>query len=300
MDIGIIRPYEVEYNPEDVVDLEDAIRSLGHRVRRIYIDMVGVRLSRGRIDYYQLIGRSNYEELNVAGAILRHIGVIKDFEQFVHRLWVVRALELNGVYVMNPIMNWMMASDKFISLMLLAKHGLPVPDTVVSENMFVAYNAVREFGRAVVKQLRGAMGFGVFQVDDADVAMHIFSYLTNLSKPMYVQRFIEKVGSGDYRVVVVGNEVIGAEFRRGVTWKSNVAQGARPEPAKVTSELSELALKAVEVLGLDYGGVDIAETRDGYFILEVNPTMSWQGFKRATGINPARHIVSYLISKVKA
>ncbi|WP_446753128.1 ATP-grasp domain-containing protein [Vulcanisaeta sp. JCM 16161] len=300
MDIGIIRPYEVEYNPEDVVDLEDAIRSLGHRVRRIYIDMVGVRFGRGRIDYYQLIGRSNYEELSVSGAILRHIGVIRDFEQFVHRLWVVRALELGGVYVMNPVMNWMMASDKFISLMLLAKHGLPVPDTVVSENMFVAYNAVKEFGRSVVKQIRGAMGFGVFQVDDADVAMHIFSYLTNLNKPMYVQRFLDKVGNGDYRVVVVGNEVIGAEFRRGITWKSNVAQGAKPEPTRVTNELSELALKAIQVLGLDYGGVDIAETRDGYFILEVNPTMSWQGFKRATGINPAKYIVSYLISKVKA
>ncbi|MGC9153014.1 MAG: ATP-grasp domain-containing protein [Vulcanisaeta sp.] len=300
MDIGIIRPYEVEYNPEDVVDLEDAIRSLGHRVKRVYIDMVGVKLSRGGVGYYQLVGRSNYEELNIAGAILRHIGVIKDFEQFAHRLWVVRAIELGGVYVMNPIMNWLMASDKFASLMLLAKHGLPIPDTVISENMFVAYNTVKEFGKSVIKQIRGAMGFGVFQVDDPDVAMHIFSYLVNLNKPIYVQRFLDKVGNGDYRVVVVGNEVIGAEFRRGISWKSNVAQGAKPEPAKVTGELSELALKAIEVLGLDYGGVDIAETRDGYFILEVNPTMSWQGFKRATGINPAKYIVNHLIRKIKA
>jgi SSU ribosomal protein S6P modification protein len=143
------------------------------------------------------------------------------------------------------------------------------------------------------------MGFGVFQVDDADVAMHIFSYLVNLNKPIYVQRYLDKVGNGDYRVVVVGNEVIGAEFRRGVSWKSNVAQGAKPEPAKVTSELRELALKSIEVLGLDYGGVDIAETKDGYFILEINPTMSWQGFKRATGINPAVHIVNYLVSKLR-
>jgi ribosomal protein S6--L-glutamate ligase len=300
VDIGIIRPYEVEYNPEDVVDLEDAIRSLGHRVRRVYIDMVGVRLGKDRVSYYQLIGRSNYEEINIAGAILRHIGVIKDFEQFAHRLWVVRSLELNGVYVMNPIMNWLIASDKFASLMLLARHGLPVPETVVSENMFVAYNAVREFGRSVVKQLRGAMGFGVFQVDDADVAMHIFSHFVNLSKPIYVQRFLDKVGDGDYRVVVVGNEVIGAEFRKAAaSWKSNVAQGAKPEPAGINSEMAELALRAVEVLGLDYGGVDIAETKDGYYILEVNPTMSWQGFKRATGINPAVHIVSNLISKIK-
>jgi glutathione synthase/RimK-type ligase-like ATP-grasp enzyme len=55
----------------------------------------------------------------------------------------------------------------------------------------------------------------------------------------------------------------------------------------------------VEVLGLDYGGVDIAETKEGYHILEVNPTMSWQGFKQATGINPADYIVDYLLEKIK-
>ncbi len=76
-------------------------------------------------------------------------------------------------------------------------------------------------------------------------------------------------------------------------------RGAKPEPAKVTGELSELALRAIEVLGLDYGGVDIAETRDGYFILEVNPTMSWQGFKKATGVNPAGYIINRLINRIR-
>lgn len=299
MDIGIIRPYEVEFNPEDVVDLEDAVRSFGLNVKRIYIDMMSIKIKRGGIMISQLIGRSIHDDINVAGAVLRHIGVIKDFEQFSYRIWAVRALELSGVYVMNPILNWLIASDKFASLMILSRNGLPVPDTVVSENMFVAYNAVREFGNAVVKQLRGAMGFGVFQVGDADVAMHIFSYLVNLNKPMYVQRYLEKLGSGDYRVVVVGDEVVGAEFRRSSTWKSNVAQGARPEPAKVTPELEELSIKAIKALGLDYGGVDIAETKDGYYILEINPTLSWQGFKRATGKNPATYIIKYLLNKIK-
>ena len=122
--------------------------------------------------------------------------------------------------------------------------------------------------------------------------------LVNINKPMYVQKFLEK-GDGDYRVVVVGKRAIGAEYRRAAGWKSNVAQGARPEPAYLTQELEELAVKAVEVLGLDFGGVDIAETKDGYYILEVNPTMSWQGFKAAVGINPAEHIVDLLLEKIK-
>ena len=142
------------------------------------------------------------------------------------------------------------------------------------------------------------MGYGVFLVEDPDVAFHIFSMLVNVNKPIYVQRYLEK-GPGDYRVVVVGGRAIGAEYRKGEGWKTNVAQGAAPQPARLTPELAELAVKAVEVLGLDYGGVDIAETKDGFYILEVNPTMSWQGFKTATGINPAEYIIDYLIEKIK-
>jgi ribosomal protein S6--L-glutamate ligase len=236
--------------------------------------------------------------VEVSGAVLRHLGIFRDFEQFLYRVWAAKALEEAGVYVMNPVLPWVAAGDKMAALMKLAKANLPVPPTVVTENMFVGYRAVGEFGRAVVKQLRGAMGYGVFLVDNPDVAFHIFSMLVNINKPIYVQKFLEK-GGGDYRVVVVGGRVVGVEFRRAEGWKSNVAQGARPEPAKATPELEELAIRAVEVLGLDYGGVDIAETKEGYYILEVNPTMSWQGFKQATGINPAEHIIDYLLEKIK-
>ncbi|MEM0467577.1 MAG: RimK family alpha-L-glutamate ligase [Pyrobaculum sp.] len=298
MKIGIVRPYEVEFNPGDVADLEEAIKKRGHIPIRIYVDMLEVRIGGGGVAVRQAVGRGQPEEVDVPGAILRHLGIFRDFEQFLYRVWAARALEESGAYVMNPVLPWVVAGDKMAALMKLAKAGLPVPPTVVTENMFVGYRAVAEFGRAVVKQMRGAMGYGVFLVDNPDVAFHIFSALVNLNKPIYVQKFLEK-GSGDYRVVVVGGRVIGAEYRRGEGWKTNVAQGAKPEPARATPQMEELAVRAVEALGLDYGGVDIAETSDGYYILEVNPTMSWQGFKQATGINPAEHIVDYLLEKIK-
>ncbi|MCX8137535.1 ATP-grasp domain-containing protein [Pyrobaculum aerophilum] len=298
MKIGIVRPYEVEFNPGDVADLEEAIKKRGHIPIRIYVDMLEVRIGGGGVAVRQAVGRGQPEEVDVPGAILRHLGIFRDFEQFLYRVWAARALEESGAYVMNPVLPWVVTGDKMAALMKLAKAGLPVPPTVVTENMFVGYRAVAEFGRAVVKQMRGAMGYGVFLVDNPDVAFHIFSALVNLNKPIYVQKFLEK-GSGDYRVVVVGGRVIGAEYRRGEGWKTNVAQGAKPEPARATPQMEELAVRAVEALGLDYGGVDIAETSDGYYILEVNPTMSWQGFKQATGINPAEHIVDYLLEKIK-
>lgn len=297
MDIGIIRPYEVEFHPGDVADLEEAIIERGHRPLRIYIDMLEVRLGE-RVEVWQGVGRSEPVKIEAPGAILRHLGIFRDFEQFSYRIFAARALELGGMFVMNPVINWMIASDKLASAAVLLKAGLPVPPTVVSENMFSAYRAVSAFGHVVVKPLRGSMGYGVFKLDDPDVAMHVFSMLTNLNKPFYVQKYLEKNG-GDYRVVVVGGRAIGAEFRRAGGWKSNVAQGARPEPVKPSRELEELAVRAVEALGLEYGGVDIAETKEGYYIFEVNPTMSWQGFKAATGINPAKHIVEHLIEKIR-
>lgn len=298
MEIGIIRPYEVEFNPSDVIDLENAIKKRGHTPIRIYVDMLEVRIKGGGLEVKQSIGKSPSADITTPGAVLRHLGIFRDFEQFLYRVWAVKALEEVGTYVMNPVERWVVAGDKMAALIKLAKAGLPVPSTVVTENMFVGYRAVGEFKRAVVKQMRGAMGYGVFLVEDPDVAFHIFSMLANINKPIYVQEFLEK-GPGDYRVVVVGGRAIGAEYRRAGGWKTNVAQGATPEPAKLTPQLEELAIKAVETLGLDYGGVDIAETREGYYILEVNPTMSWQGFKIATGINPAEHIVDYLIEKIK-
>ncbi|MGC9136274.1 ATP-grasp domain-containing protein [Caldivirga sp.] len=299
MDIGIIRPYEVEFNQPDIEDLEQAVREFGHRVKRVYVNMASVRLSKGSVSVYQAIGRGVREPVSIDGGVLRHLGLIRDFEQLLHRVWVVRAIESMGVYVVNSAMNWLVASDKLAALMILAKNGLPVPETESSENMFMAYDAVKRFNEAVVKELRGSMGYGVFKVNDPDVAMNIFSYLLNFSKPMYVQKFLEKKGNGDYRVVVVGGQVIGSIFRRGIGWKSNVAQGAKPEAVKPSSELSELAVKTCEVLGLGYAGVDVAETNEGYFILEVNPSMSWQGFKETTGINPARHIIKHVIDNVK-
>ncbi|MFB6491524.1 MAG: RimK family alpha-L-glutamate ligase [Thermoproteus sp. AZ2] len=297
MDIGLIRPYEVEFNPGDIADLEAAIAERGHRVARIYVDMLEVRVADG-IKIRQGVGRGEPKDVDVPGAILRHLGIFRDFEQFSYRVFAARALELSGTVVINPVMSWLVASDKMASLLYLAKAGLPTPPTVVSENMFAAYRAVAEFGESVVKPLRGSMGYGVFRVGDPDVAMHVFSMLVNLNKPMYVQKYLEK-GEGDYRVVVVGGRVIGAEFRRAQGWKTNVAQGARPEPAKPSGEMEELAVRAVGALGLEYGGVDIAETKDGYVIFEVNPTMSWQGFKAATGINPAPYIVDRLLELLK-
>lgn len=299
MRIGLIRPYEIEYNNQDIIDLDRAIKSLGHTSKRVYIDKIGVSMDTGRIDVTHMVSKDGPQNLDIDCAFLRHLGIIKDYEQFSSRLWSVRAIEQSGTFVMNNLMSWLLASDKLASLSTLAKEGLAVPHTFVTEDMFSAYREMKREKEVVIKPIRGAMGFGVFRANDPDVAMHIFSYFTNISKPMYLQRYMEKKGNGDYRVIVVGGRVIGAEFRKGKDWKSNVAQGAIPRKAKIDAQMQELAIRATQSLGLDYAGIDIADTKEGYMILETNPTISWQGFKRATKIDVAKELVRHMVKRAR-
>jgi ribosomal protein S6--L-glutamate ligase len=284
----------------ELQDLTYAIKKAGCRPISIEIDNIAVKIKNGRLSPYQMFGSSREEQIDPECAVLRHIGFIKDYEQFSQRIWSVKALEMKGTYVANNIKSWLKASDKLGALMELSRRGLPVPDTISSENPFAGYNAVKEFKSSVIKPLRSGAGFGVFKADDPDVAMHIFSYFINLSKPIYVQKFLNKKGNGDYRIIVVGGQVIGAEFRTGTDWKSNVSQGAKAKAAKPDEELKEIAIKAAQAMELDYVGVDIADTEDGYYILETNPTIAWGTFKKVTKVNPAKHIIAHIIKKARS
>ncbi len=298
MKIGLITSSE-DKRQAGSQDLRAAIKKQGHTPADFHVDKAGVRMGNGKLSVFHIVNKSKTVDVNLDAGLLRSIGVVKDYEQFGQRIWTVMALELNGTVVMNRIEDWIPAGDKFATLVALSEAGLPVPDTVSSEDFFVGYEAAKEFKSIVVKPLRSGMGLGVFKLDDPDAAMHIFNAFTSLNKPIYVQRFLEKKDNGDYRVVVVGDDAIGAEFRKGIGWKSNISQGGIPSKAKLTSELAELALKATKAMKLDFAGVDIAETDDGYFILEVNPSVGWAGFREVTGVNPADKIVKLLIEKTR-
>ncbi len=297
MKIGVISSSE-GYSNEELSDLKKAISKNNAGYVSINLSESFVRIEGGNVALMHTNG-GKAEHISADAAVMRSIGIIRDYEQFSHRLWLAQALELNGMVISNKISSWVSASDKLGTLIILSKYKIPVPDTTSSENFFHGYAAVKKYSDTVIKPLRSGKGIGVFRISDPDAAMHIFSYFTNLSKPIYVQRFLDKKGGGDYRVVVVGGEVIGAEFRKAKGWKSNVAQGAEPRKAQINAEMREIAIKATEALKLDYAGIDIADTKDGYYVLEANPTISWSGFRRVTGVNPASYIVKNLISNVK-
>jgi RimK family alpha-L-glutamate ligase len=87
-----------------------------------------------------------------------------------------------------------------------------------------------------------------------------------------VQSLIEPTGR-DLRVVVAGGRVVGTVERRALPgeWRTNVALGALRRRVGVPPSARALALHAVETLGLDLAGVDIASDASGRsYVFEVN------------------------------
>ncbi|MDK6028453.1 RimK family alpha-L-glutamate ligase [Ignisphaera sp. 4213-co] len=250
----------------------------------------------------EIVFSSTLKPFDVNAIILRDLGVATTVETYLRRVDLFKHMELLGIPVVNPVESYVTARDKYLSLCLLSKAGIPVPKTIVVEDHYAAIKAVEMFSKAVIKPLIGSLGFGVIKVDNPDLAYTIGKTLTQIKQPIYVQEFIDKPNR-DIRILVVGDEIVIAYYRIQINpenWKTNIAQGAVAKPIeKIDKELEEYSFKVLDVLKLHYAGIDFGETKNGYVIFEVNASPQWRGIQKVTGINPAKNIVKYVMRLAK-
>ncbi|MEM0378595.1 MAG: RimK family alpha-L-glutamate ligase [Thermosphaera sp.] len=295
MKIGII-----DYRrqpPRSVVDLMEAAKKRGVEPVYLKLPLLDAVIEDGKI-----VVKARDEPVSIDGAVLRGIGLVMSLDVFEKRLGVLETLS-SITTVINKPSNALVAKDKWRSLLRLSLHGLPVPDTMVTENPFSAMKYTERKKKIVYKPLMGSLGLGSALIEDPDLAFQTTRSLMNVGVASYLQKFLEKPGY-DYRVFVVGDRVIGAMKRVSKSsWKTNIARGAVGEPVREADapEIFDTALKASSVLGLDYAGVDIAEdvSTGKHYILEVNAFPYWEGLRSATGVNPPDYIIEYLVEKIK-
>lgn len=276
-------------------DLYYSIRARGHIARYIPISRLSIKLDNGDVSVI-----TNEGKISIDGVFLRSLGFLIDVEQFFHRISVLRALEESGTKFINTVDGLLRTRNKIETLAILAKNKLPIPLTISTESLLMAYNAVKSMGKAVIKPVQGSRGFGSVMISDPDVAFQVAKSLLVVRKPLYIQRYINKPNR-DIRVMVINNEVFGCMYRIATDgqWKTNIAQGAHGKPcSKVDEELKELAIRATEALGLIYAGVDIGEGPDGYVIFEVNGSPDWQELASVTMSNPAPRLVDVMINMI--
>ncbi|MBM4377408.1 MAG: glutathione synthase [Deltaproteobacteria bacterium] len=150
------------------------------------------------------------------------------------------------------------------------------PRTLVSADRDALHGFVAEVGgRAVIKPLSGAGGFGVLSVSEGDSnARAIVDLLTNEGKQLAViQEYLPAVARGDKRVLLLDGEPLGAILRvpaRGEL-RANIHVGGSVEPTDLDAHERALVSDVGARLradGLYFVGLDLI----GGKLTEVNVT----------------------------
>ena len=225
------------------------------------------------------------------------------FEAVTLRLGVLHALRAAGVRIWNEPGAIERCVDKSMTSYLLAAAGLATPPTWVVQGReraaeVVAREAV-DGTPLVLKPLFGAQGRGLGLVrapgdlPDEDAVAGIY----------YLQRYVGAAAGGwhDYRLFVSGGRVLAAMVRHGVSWITNMHQGARAEPWEPSAAAQALALGAVRAVGAAHAGVDLIRDAHGrWLVLEVNSMPAWIGLQGVTAFDIAERIVADCLASLPA
>jgi RimK family alpha-L-glutamate ligase len=239
--------------------------------------------------------------LETCAAVLVRAVPRGSLEQIIFRMDVLQRLSRRGIPVINSGRCIERTVDKYFTSTLLDEAGLPTPRTIVCERFDDAMAGFEELGRDVVfKPLFGSEGRGMVRLSDPDLAYRAFRAVELIGGVFYLQEYVPHSGR-DIRAFVVGGRVVAAMARRGETWKTNIAQGAQPEPIELPASLAKMSEQAAQAVEADYAGVDLLPGDDGRdVVLEVNGIPGWQGLQQTTEIDVAGTIADHVITVARA
>ncbi len=237
-------------------------------------------------------------DLSTADGVLVRMMPPGSLEQVVFRMDALDRLGASGMPVMNSPWSVEVSVDKYRTLALLARAGLPTPATWAGQSASEALNAFESLGRdVVVKPLFGAEGRGIVRVSDRETGWRIFCSLERLGSVLYLQRVIRHPGH-DFRVFVLGGEVLGVMRRHSAAgeWRSNIALGGRAEACPLEPEAARLAIAAAQAVGAEMAGVDLIPDLDQgrLVVIEVNAVPGWRALSRVTGVDVAGALLDRL------
>lgn len=221
-------------------------------------------------------------------------------QQVITRLNVLHILSLQGVKIYNDGRAVERTVDKALTSFLLQQQGIPTPKTWVCESRSavekIRVQAQENNQTLIIKPLFGSQGLGVRTLPaDEPLPVPMQQFVDGV---YYLQIMVETPEfPHDYRVFVIGQQVVAAMKRIGNTWVNNVAAGGRCENVNPNDKLCELALKATAALNVDYAGIDIIQDQSGeYYVLEVNSIPAWRGLQSVTKASVAQLLVEDFLS----
>ena len=258
-------------------------------------------LERRGLDYERLDDRMVHFDLDDPEPWRQYDAIMERSISYTNGLYACRIFNIWGILTVNSAAVAEACGDKLITTALLAKAGVPQPHSRVAFTPESALETIEAMGYPVVlKPVIGSWGRLLAKVNDRDTAEAILEHKATLGSVQhsvfYIQEFIRKPGR-DIRVVVVGDKVITAIYRKSEHWITNTARGGEGELCPVTPELEEVSLKAAQAVGGGVLAVDVIEDPErGMLVNEVNHTMEFHTVQPLSGIDIADTIVGYAVN----
>jgi len=193
-------------------------------------------------------------------------------------------------------------ADDLKSFFVHRKENLPTIDTVValSRDKQLLKKYVDALGGypIIIKCIGGSHGVGTMKIDSEDSLSSIVDYLLSTNGNFIMKRFIEV--QTHLRLTVIGNEVVDAieYLMPSNDFRTNAGSDLIVRRAEPNPEAKDIAVRAVNSLGYELGGVDLLIDKGGNVnIAEVNFPCFFPRSQMLTGTDIASKIIEYLQSK---
>jgi RimK family alpha-L-glutamate ligase len=270
----------------NTLDLEEEIKKIGNEVDVIRpIDLIFETFDKDFKVYANGVDLEDYDVLLFRGYNNSHVEASIFAENALHKKKIL----------LDEIVGRNYKENKLNEASLLSRSGIKHP-----KSYYIKKRESLEFIKGklnypvIVKPIDGSKGRDIYKLKNEK---ELVDFLNKNNSGWLIQECLEI--DGDVRVFVVNGRVLGAMKRYLIEgdYRSNVSLGAKAEKFELTKEIKELALSATKAVGREIAGVDLAYSKGKWYVIEVNATPQWQGFKKAIKINPAEAIIKFAIEK---
>lgn len=287
MNIGLLSVSMNVYSTKRIV--EEA-QKLGHFIEQIDHTKCAVKLGKSKPQiFYQ-----GDDITNDFDAVIPRIGS----KVTRHGAAIVKQFEMNGIFSTARSLSISRARNKVRTLQIMARKGIPIPETLFAINPDNIKEQIEILGGApvIIKLQEGTQGLGVILAETKKSAKSIIDTFYKMDTSILIQEYIEESNGEDIRIFVVGNKIIASMKRSSEVgeFRSNVHRGGTTETIQPSPKEQFIALNATKYLGLGVAGVDLIRSKKGPLLIEVNASPGLQGIEAATGVNIAREIILYV------
>lgn len=221
-------------------------------------------------------------------------------------IYLAGAIKAMGVRVFNNIAAIYRADDKALTALKLQEHNVEQPPFFVfpetfGANVFAYYEMYKKDLLAlrfplVIKHRHGSFGEQVFQAKNEEELKEIIE--REGKNKLIAQSYITKEFGVDYRVNVVGDEVVAVIKRHNKDdFRSNINRGGKFFSVE-KEELHQIAIAATKALSAHFAGVDIVlDQNDKPYVIEVNSNMRTVTINEKSATDVTLAILKYIAKK---